>query len=127
MANATRAIDILKRAPAGSKVQFRIVGGSDEINKFSNNIAAIFQMGGWAFVPGSRTGTLISVDEKGRISHGEGIDCGGTANDPSFEAAKAALEVAGYPCRVESFTQNISDPNGSYIYIQIGSRILPDE
>ena len=128
MPNALNAIAILKQAPPGSKVQFRIVGGSQEIDTFANNVAGMFQAAGWGFVSGTRTGQLNSIDALGRVSHGEGIECGGTDQDPMFERAKEGLAAAGYQCRViTQFAPGGGDKDKPYIYIQIGTRILPED
>ena len=92
LARARIAIEDLQKA-AGSKVQFRIVGGSDEINAFSNNLAGLFVEGKWILVPGSRTGQLSASDGQGHISHGEGVECGGVAGSKAFDAASVVSTI----------------------------------
>ena len=143
MENARIAIADLQRA-AGSKVQFCIIGGTEEINTFSNNVAGLFVEGKWKLVSGGRIAQLTLGDGQGHVSHGEGIECGGIAGNAAFEAEKSAMRDAGYPCREVLYTdrpfagklcgpvgkghpsqttpENIPD-----VYIQIGTRILPED
>lgn len=125
MADAKKAIAILQKA-ADSKVQFRIVGGSEEINGFSKNLAGMFQEAHWEMVPGSRTGEL-SVSDGFRTTHGEGIECGGRPS-ASFEAVKAAFQAIGHPCRTASvYRQNDPRQPAFDVYVQIGTRIIPKD
>jgi hypothetical protein len=46
LSNAKLAIAELKKLP-GSRVEFTFVGGTDEINRFGNTVAALFREGQW--------------------------------------------------------------------------------
>jgi hypothetical protein len=127
-ANALQAIEILKKSPSGSKVDFSIVGGDKEIMEFARQVGALFQAasGIWTINHVNRTGELTMMDENGMVSHGEGFQCWVTSGSKAGEIAVMALQASGYPCeRHPDRSAAANDKQQGDIELQIGTRIIP--
>jgi len=125
LANAKLAIAELKKLP-GAKVEFTIVGGTNEIINFGNTVAALFRAGQWSAVGFNSVGQEDNYIN-GHVDHGEGVRCSGTGQ--AFETARTALALAGYPCIGPAYPAGGGrpNPNPPDVYVQIGTRIMPED
>jgi hypothetical protein len=131
---ADAAIALLKPTPG--EVRFTVIGGSNEINSFSNQIINMFAEGGWRIVGTDMIGQFTGTTSYGsgiNTTHGEGLNCYSPSPDSAkAKAALGALTAAGFPCQATAFPTIKFRPDGQGgtspdMQISIGTRILPEQ
>ncbi len=127
--NFDAAVEILRSAPAGSKVSFTVVGSGEEITSFKDQVADLFlrAQDKWTILGTTWIGNMSvsELSDKGmRVNRGEGIQCS-SANPQSvaFTTARKALEAAGFPCKDQPTRRALP----ADIQISIGTRIEPED